>query len=91
MESASEIRFRGEPALELAVGELTATFLPALGMTGVSLTYRGHQQLALPGGLDALRKGSTQGIPLLAPWANRLAAWRYTPPVSRSISPPSSR
>jgi aldose 1-epimerase len=77
MERSSEVRFRGEPALELAVGDLTATFLPALGMTGVSLTYRGREHLALPGGLDALRKGSTLGIPLLAPWANRLAARRY--------------
>jgi aldose 1-epimerase len=69
MERSSEVRFRGEPALEPAVGELTATFLPA--------TYRGHVHLALPGGLDALRKGSTLGLPLLAPWANRLAASRY--------------
>jgi aldose 1-epimerase len=77
MERSSEVRFRGEPALELVVGDLTATFLPALGMTGVSLTYRGQEHLALPGGLDALRKGSTLGLPLLAPWANRLAARRY--------------
>ena len=54
-----------------------ATFLPDLGMTGVSLRCGGREHLALPGGLAALRAGATLGIPLLAPWANRLAARRY--------------
>jgi galactose mutarotase-like enzyme len=74
---AQETRFRGEPAIRLAVGELSATFLPGLGMTGVSLRYRGREHLALPGGLDALRAGRTLGLPLLAPWANRLGGRRY--------------
>ena len=47
-------------------------------MTGVSLRHRGIEHLALPGGLDALRSGATLGLPLLAPWANRLSEWRYT-------------
>jgi aldose 1-epimerase len=46
-------------------------------MTGVSLRRRGHEFLALPGGVDALRAGHTAGLPLLAPWANRLGARRY--------------
>jgi aldose 1-epimerase len=46
-------------------------------MTGVSLRYRGREYLALPGGVDALRQGHTAGLPLLAPWANRLGSWRY--------------
>ena len=46
-------------------------------MTGVSLRYRGGEYLALPGGLDALRSGQTGGLPLLAPWANRLSERRY--------------
>ncbi len=46
-------------------------------MTGVSLRFRGREYLALPGGVDALRAGHTAGLPLLAPWANRLASWRY--------------
>jgi len=70
-------RFRGEPAITLRSGELAATFVPGVGMTGVSLRFRGHEYLALPGGLDALRRGKTAGLPLLAPWANRLAARRY--------------
>jgi galactose mutarotase-like enzyme len=58
-------------------GELSATFLPDLGMTGVSLRCRGREHLALPGGLAALRVGATLGLPLLAPWANRLGSRFY--------------
>jgi galactose mutarotase-like enzyme len=72
-----EGRFRGTSSLALTSGDLVATFLPDLGMTGVSLQYRGAEHLALPGGLAALRAGATLGIPLLAPWANRLATRRY--------------
>jgi galactose mutarotase-like enzyme len=76
-DAVAETTFRGEPAVRLAAGDLRATFLPQLGMTGVSLRCRGAEHLALPGGLDALRAGSTLGLPLLAPWANRLATRRY--------------
>ena len=72
-----EHQFRGERAITLTAGDLAATFVPQIGMTGVSLRYRGHEHLALPGGLDALRAGYTAGLPLLAPWANRLASRRY--------------
>ena len=75
--SAREGRFRGEPAATLRAGDLSATFLPGLGMTGVSLRAGPREHLALPGGLDALRAGATLGLPLLAPWANRLGAWHY--------------
>jgi aldose 1-epimerase len=75
--SVSEERFRGQPAITLAAGELSATFLPSLGMTGVSMRCNGREHLALPGGLAALRRGSTLGLPLLAPWANRLSEWHY--------------
>lgn len=74
---ARECRFRGEPAVELAAGGLTAVFTPGVGMTGVSLRHRGGEYLALPAGLDGLRSGHTGGLPLLAPWANRLARRRY--------------
>ena len=75
--TATERRFRGEPAVALESGALRAVFTPGIGMTGVSLRHRGGEHLALPGGLDALRSGRTGGLPLLAPWANRLRGPSY--------------
>jgi galactose mutarotase-like enzyme len=75
--TVEEVRFRGVPAVRLTSGALSATFLPDLGFTGVSLHCGGQEHLALPGGLAALRAGKTLGLPLLAPWANRLADRRY--------------
>jgi aldose 1-epimerase len=77
MTAVEEGRFRGVAAVVVSAGDLSATFLPDVGLTGVSLRYRGREHLALPGGLPALREGATLGIPLLAPWANRLAGRRY--------------
>ena len=77
MDAVEEGRFRGEPAVIVSAGELSATFLPGLGMTGVSLRWQGREHLALPGGLPALRSGATLGLPLLAPWANRLGSRQY--------------
>jgi len=52
-----------------------ATFVPDAGMVGTSLTLDGVDVLARRGGMTAyLGKGSTFGIPLLAPWANRLSS-----------------
>ena len=67
----------GEPAVTLAAGELEATFLPGLGLLGTSLRHRGEELLALPGGVAGYRGGNVTGLPLLAPWANRLPGWRY--------------
>jgi aldose 1-epimerase len=72
-----ERRFQDAPALELRSGPLRATFVPGVGMTGVSLRRERREHLALPGGVAALRAGHTGGLPLLAPWANRLASRRY--------------
>jgi aldose 1-epimerase len=68
-----------EPGAPVTISSalLDATFLPNLGMLGSSLRHRGDELLALPGGLDGYRKGSVTGLPLLAPWANRLGARRY--------------
>ena len=67
----------GEPAVTLAAGELEATFLPGLGLLGTSLRHRGEDLLALPGGVAGYRDRHVTGLPLLAPWANRLPSWRY--------------
>ncbi len=45
-----------------------------------SLRHRGEELLAQVGGLaEYEHDGHTMGIPLLYPWANRLAAFDYGP------------
>lgn len=64
--------------ITLRDGDLEADWLPEHGMVGASLRHRGGECLGQRGGLDAyLAKGSAFGIPLLAPWANRLSGLRY--------------
>jgi aldose 1-epimerase len=75
--AAREGSFDGEPAAVLAAGDLQATFLPGLGLLGASLRHRGEELLVLPDGLAGYRAGHVAGLPLLAPWANRLAGRRY--------------
>ena len=59
-------------------GDLTARFATHAGMVGCSLRHRGEELLGLGGGLDAyVGQGAVFGIPLLYPWANRLAGWGY--------------
>ena len=63
---------------KLTSGDLKAVFLPGLGMLCASLQHRGEEVLRRIDDLQALAaKGSTAGIPLLYPWANRLAVPRY--------------
>jgi aldose 1-epimerase len=65
-------------ACTLAAADLEVTFLPGHGMLGASLRYRGLEMLGRVADLvGAAAKGSTAGIPLLYPWANRLAAPGY--------------
>lgn len=62
----------------LRAGPLAATWHPEHGMVGSSLTHDGDELLGQRGGMEAyLEKGSAFGIPLLAPWANRLSGLRY--------------
>lgn len=59
--------------------DLRVAFVPGAGMVGHSLTHRGEELLGQRGGLAAYReRGSTFGIPLLHPWANRLAGMTYS-------------
>src|SRR5919201_6662408 len=61
-----------------AAGGLEAAFVPAAGMVGCSLRHRGEELLGQRGGLAAyVAERSTMGIPLLHPWANRLARRRF--------------
>jgi aldose 1-epimerase len=57
---------------------LAATFVPHAGMVCSSLRHEGAELLAQRNGVRAYaERGSTMGIPLLYPWANRLAGLSY--------------
>jgi galactose mutarotase-like enzyme len=59
--------------------DLRVAFAPAAGMVGYSFTHRGEELLGQRGGLAAYReRGSSFGIPLLHPWANRLSGPTYS-------------
>jgi aldose 1-epimerase len=59
-------------------GALEAAFVPDAGMVGCSLRHRGDELLGQREGLRAYAaRGGTMGIPLLHPWANRLARARF--------------
>jgi aldose 1-epimerase len=65
-------------ACTLVAGDIEAVFLPAHGMLGASLRHRGAEILRRVQDLEAAAEnGRTAGIPLLHPWANRLAGPRY--------------
>jgi aldose 1-epimerase len=58
---------------------LEATFVPSAGMLCCSLRHHGEELLAQNAGVEAYaQRGKTMGIPLLYPWANRLAGFDYT-------------
>jgi len=66
-------------SLSDAAGALEATFLPDAGMLCASLRHGGEELLAQRQGVEAYaRDGRTMAIPLLYPWANRLAAFDYS-------------
>jgi galactose mutarotase-like enzyme len=70
--------------IELASGDLTASFAPEVGMVGASLLYRGEELLGQRGGLEKYAEtGSSFGIPFLHPWANRLDRDVDSPRVRR--------
>jgi aldose 1-epimerase len=68
----------GPSTIVLTAGDLQAEFWPAAGMLCASLRLRGVEILRRVDDLAAARvKGSTAGIPLLYPWANRLSRLHY--------------
>src|SRR5215831_8705501 len=68
----STVSLRDEPS------GLEASFVPGAGMVCSSLRHHGAELLAQNDGVGAYaRHGSTMGIPLLYPWANRLAGFEY--------------
>jgi galactose mutarotase-like enzyme len=68
----------GIPMLTLSGPRLAASFAPGAGMVGCSLVHEGQELLGQRDGLAAYaRTSATMGIPLLAPWANRVPADRW--------------
>jgi aldose 1-epimerase len=79
MATSTHVTHQGEPGVRLAAGELEATVIPTAGMVVASLTRRGDELLGRADTLAAwIEGGHTMGIPLLHPWANRLAGTDYT-------------
>jgi galactose mutarotase-like enzyme len=59
-------------------GLLEATFVPGAGMLGWSLRHAGEELLGHPVSLETyVETGEPTGVPLLHPWANRLASPEY--------------
>ncbi len=78
-------------ARSLVAGDLQAVFWPGSGMLGVSLRHRGAELLRRIDDLETAKsKGSTAGIPLLYPWANRLASLKYRAAGRDVVLDPSS-
>jgi galactose mutarotase-like enzyme len=62
----------------LRAGHWTSRWVPSVGMVGVSLFGAGRELLGQLGGLESYAaRGSSFGIPLLHPWANRLGGFSY--------------
>jgi aldose 1-epimerase len=69
--------------------QLEATFVPGANMLCASLRHRGEELLAQNDGVEAYaRQGKTMGIPLLYPWANRLAAFDYSVVAGKAVQVP---
>lgn len=76
--SVGSASLEGFETLTLAAGDLQASFAPGAGMAGVSLRHAGEELLDRGAGLRAyVERGAVMGIPLLHPWANRLAGFDY--------------
>jgi len=77
----TDTKTSGFPTLTLSCDDTTvdAAFAPTVGMIGCSLRHRGAELLGQRGGLAKYAaQGSTMGIPLLHPWANRLSRTAYS-------------
>jgi len=69
--------WHGVAAVVLTSGDTEVVVIPELGMLVAAFVVDGFDHVARPGGVRAVRAGHTSGVPLLHPWANRLAAWDY--------------
>jgi aldose 1-epimerase len=68
----------GFETVTLSAAELEAAFAPGAGMAGVSLRHAGAELVDRRAGLRTyVDRGAVMGIPILHPWANRLAGFDY--------------
>ena len=83
--SIDRVEHQGHEALRLASHDgIEAVYVPGANMVGASLRHDGDELLAQRNGLTAYAEsGSTFGIPLLHPWANRLDRKLDSPLVRR--------
>src|SRR5689334_13541084 len=77
--------WRGAAAVLLTSGDTEVVVVPELGMLVAAFVVDGFDHVVRPGGLGAVRNQHTAGVPLLAPWANRLARRSYTA-AGRTVS-----
>jgi galactose mutarotase-like enzyme len=76
--AATDFRAIDPAAHTLVAGDLRAVFLPGLGMLGASLCHQGAELMGRVEDISGFARTSrTCGIPLLHPWANRLAGTSY--------------
>jgi galactose mutarotase-like enzyme len=64
-------------AITLRAGQYESTFRPDVAMLCASLRFRRDEYIAWPRTLTQLRAGNATAVPLLHPWANRLARDSY--------------
>ena len=79
----------GSVGIESPGGAVRAHFVPDANMICHSLTHRGVELLDAGRGVAAYaERGTTMGIPLLHPWANRLAQPGYSAAGKQVTLPP---
>ncbi|HET9730677.1 MAG TPA: aldose 1-epimerase [Acidimicrobiia bacterium] len=65
------------PGLTIHAGSYAAMFRPDAGMLCASLSYAGDEYVVWPRTLAEFRAGKATAMPLVHPWANRLARFGY--------------
>ena len=61
----------------MRAGDYEATFLPECAMLCASLRFRGDEYVVWPRTVEEFRNGRATAVPLVYPWANRLAGDSY--------------
>ncbi len=75
--SSRVVTWQRTAAVELVDGDTRVVVVPELGMLVAAFVVDGFDHVARPGGTAAVCAGHTTGVPLLHPWANRLAKRSY--------------